>query len=480
MHMNFWQSALVATAMMLFPRVGNGGSGGGLEPLGPDFTFGLLLVGPHDDHGWSEAHYVAGLYLEQKIAGARMTWLENVYPGSPLHAGATAAQLAERLVGQGARLIIFNSDDMKDEATRFAQDHPDIYVIMASGDQVWPEGRAYLDLPNLVNVMGRMEYGKMIAGCTAALTSQTGKIGYLGPLINDETRRLAASAYLGAKYAWTHYRGRDLAELRFKVRWIGFWFHIPGVTVNPSEVARDFFQSGHDVVVSGIDSIEALAEANARHSAGQQAWAIPYDYRGACEGGNLVCLGVPFFNWGPAYLATVRTAMNGTWTSRFLWNAPDWSNINDPDTSAVGFVQGQALSPENAAGVDRFVAELAGGLNLWTGPLALQDGTAYLAAGVAATDQQIWYLPRLLEGMEGQSVPVTPPRLGLASAQPLTAAGLELTLAAQSGTNCRIEASSDLRDWTEIMNLVSTNEVTFFRDAGATNYARRYYRAVTQ
>jgi len=50
------------------------------------------------------------------------------------------------------------------------------------------------------------------------------------------------------------------------------------------------------------------------------------------------------------------------------------------------------------------VKELAGGLNLWKGPIALQDGTAYLSAGQAPTDQQIWYLPQLLKGMEGQSV----------------------------------------------------------------------------
>jgi simple sugar transport system substrate-binding protein len=50
-----------------------------------------------------------------------------------------------------------------------------------------------------MNIMGRMEYGKMIGGCALRFTSETGKIGYLGPLINGETRRLAASAYLGAK-----------------------------------------------------------------------------------------------------------------------------------------------------------------------------------------------------------------------------------------------------------------------------------------
>jgi simple sugar transport system substrate-binding protein len=46
---------------------------------------------------------------------------------------------------------------------------------------------------------------------------------------------------------------------------------------------------------------------------------------------------------------------------------------------------------------------LAGGLDLWTGPVSLQDGTVYLASGVAATPQQLWYLPQLLLGMAGSS-----------------------------------------------------------------------------
>jgi simple sugar transport system substrate-binding protein len=54
--------------------------------------------------------------------------------------------------------------------------------------------------------------------------------------------------------------------------------------------------------------------------------------------------------------------------------------------------------------VDKFIGELAGGLRLWKGPLVLQDGTAYLAGGEVATDQKVWYLPQLLQGMQGQSV----------------------------------------------------------------------------
>ena len=84
--------------------------------------------------------------------------------------------------------------------------------------------------------------------------------------------------------------------------------------------------------------------------------------------------------------------------------APDWTDINNKDTSPVGFQKGAALSAEAATSLDAFIAELAGGLNLWTGPINLQDLTEYLADGVVATDVQVWYLPQLLEGMEGQSV----------------------------------------------------------------------------
>jgi len=366
------------------------------------FVFGLLMVGPYNDHGWSQATYEGATYAEKNIPGSKLVYIDKVNTSD--RPGTTPASLGEELVAQGAKLVIFNSDDMKDSATEFAQAHPDVMVIMASGDQVWKDGKAYVEIPNMVNIMGRMEYGKMMAGCAAALTTQTGKIGYLGPLINDETRRLASSVYLGAKYCWTNYLGKKAADLSFKVTWIGFWFNIPGVTSDPTQVADDFINSDYDVVISGIDTTEALTEAKKFADGGKKVWGIAYDFVGACEEGASVCLGVPYFNWGPAFLATVKSASDGTWTSNFQWNAPDWTDINKVDTSAVGFVKGAALSTDASANVDKFIAELAGGLNLWTGLINLQDGTAYLKDGEVATDQQIWYLPQLLEGMEGQSV----------------------------------------------------------------------------
>ena len=367
-----------------------------------DFTFGMLLVGPYNDHGWSEANYQGGKYVESKLPGAKMIYVDKV--NSSDRPGTTPEQLAEDLVAQGAKLVIFSSDDMKDGAIAFAKAHPDIPVIHTSGSTAWKEGKDYQSLPNLSNIMGKMEYGKMIAGVAAAMTTKTGKIAYLGPLINDETRRLASSVFLGAQYAWTQYLHKDPAQLKFSVNWIGFWFNIPGVTSDPTQVADNFYNQGYDVVVSGIDTTEALVEASKLSTGSKQVFAIPYDFAGSIDEAPNVALGVPYFNWGPAYVKAIADARDGKWSSFFEWNAPDWTNINNPDTSAVGFAKGKALSADASAKVDEFVTSLAGGLNLWKGPLNLQDGTAYLKDGEAATDQQIWYLPQLLQGMEGQSV----------------------------------------------------------------------------
>jgi len=369
------------------------------EPL----KIGMILVGPENDRGWSQAHAEAGAYLEEKL-GVEIVILDKVNTAD--RPETTVDQVVTQMINEGAGMIFATSDDMRDGIEIGAAQHPDVPMIWSSGDSAWPEaGEAYRpDLTNLGNTMGRMEYGKMIAGCAAALTTQTGQLGYLGPLINAETRRLASSVYLGAQYCWENYRGENPADLGFRVDWIGFWFNIPGVTLDPTQVANDFFDSGIDVVISGIDTTEGLVVAGQRAAAGEAVWAIPYDFRGACDEAPNICLGVPYFNWGPAYVRIVQSVLDGNFAAEFEWFGPDWADINDPDTSGIGYVKGPGLSAENAALVDQFIAGLAdGSINLFVGPLNYQDGTPFLGDGEVATDLQVWFMEQLLEGMVGAS-----------------------------------------------------------------------------
>jgi simple sugar transport system substrate-binding protein len=362
------------------------------------FVFGMLLVGPYNDHGWSQAHYDAGHYMEEKVPGAKMIYIDKVNPAD--RPGITIPQLVDDLVEKGAQLIIANSDDMKDGIREAALLHPKTYFIHVSGDDVLT-GKAP---KNLSNIMGRMEYGKMMAGFAAALTTRTGKIGYLGPLVNEETRRLVASCYLGARYAWEKVLNKDPKDLSFQVTWIGFWFNIPGVTSDPTQVAQNFVNTGYDVIISGIDTTESLVVARQKAQEGKKIWAIPYDYKGACSGAGEVCLGVPYFNWGPVYVNFVKAIMDGKWKQEWLWLGPDWKDINDPDTSTVGFLPGPALSQSVETSLDSFIKDLATGkVQLFKGPLDYQDGTPFLKAGEVASDQQVWYMKQLLKGMIGQS-----------------------------------------------------------------------------
>lgn len=362
------------------------------------FVFGMLMVGPYNDHGWSQAHYDAGKYVESKIPGTKMVYIDKVNPAE--RPGVTIPQLVDGMVENGAKLIIANSDDMKDGIREAAMMHPNIYFIHASGDDVLT-GKAP---KNLSNIMGRMEYGKMMAGFAAAMTTKTGKIGYLGPLINEETRRLAACCYLGAKYAWENVLKKNPAELTFHVNWIGFWFNIPGVTSDPTQVARNFYDQGFDVVISGIDTTEAVVVAGQKNLQGKSVRAIPYDYAGACKGAEAVCLGVPYFNWGPGYVTLIKEAMSGNWSSKWIWTGPDWTDINNTDTSAIGFIQGPALSAEARSALKKFITDLGNNrVTLLKGPLFYQNGKPFLKKNEAASDKQIWYMEQLLMGMTGQS-----------------------------------------------------------------------------
>jgi simple sugar transport system substrate-binding protein len=361
-------------------------------------TFGMILVGPKNDRGWSQAHYEGGLFVEENLAGSKMIVFESLNTGDKPE--ATLEGVVDDMVAQGAKLVFTTSDAFEEDTVGVAEKYPDVVFINSSGDDVLT-GEAPA---NVGNIMGQMVNMKYIAGCAAALATESGQIGYLGPLINAETKREAAAAYLGARYCYENYKGGDPEALQFTVTWIGFWFNIPGVTLDPTEVVTNFFDSGADVVLSGIDTSEAIDGAGQRASRGDTVWASPYGHIDGCDNAPDVCLGAAFFNWGPAYLGTAEAVANGTWEQSWDWNLPYWDDLTDLSKTAVGWNHGPGQTEELSADLEDFISKIASGeVNLWTGPINLQDGTEYVAEGAVAEGEQIWYLPQLLEGMQGPS-----------------------------------------------------------------------------
>lgn len=356
-----------------------------VPPVEKPLAIGMILVGPINDGGWSQAHYDAMKRVEAD-AGVKFIYVDKVNPAD--RPNVKVEQVAQELIDQGATMIIANSDDFKDGIAQAAAQNPDVNFIHASGDAVL----AGTAPANLGNMMGKMEYGKMIAGCAAALQTKTNKVAYLGPLINDETRRLVNAAYLGAKHC------NDKVE--FTVTWVGFWFNIPGVTLDPTKIMADFFTQGNDVVISGIDTPDAIIEAAKAKAAGKDVYAIPYDHETACERGPDACLGVPYFNWYPEYMKMTTALKDGTWAPDFVLFGPNWEDMNNPDTSGIGFKVGNAFTHQDK--LDEFIGFLAKGGTLFVGPLNYQDGKPFLTDGEIARTEQVWYQTNLLEGITGK------------------------------------------------------------------------------
>jgi simple sugar transport system substrate-binding protein len=367
-----------------------------------EFKAAMILVGPKNDSGWNQGHYESSKYVMDKVSDVKFDYVDKVNPGD--RPNVKASQVADDLISKGAKLIIFNSDDFKDDALETAKKHPNVSVIHSSGDYAWKDGKNFKNQKNLGNVMPQMEYGRMISGCAAALHSETGKIGFLGPLINDETRRLVSASYLGAQYCWQNYRKKNPEDLKFKVVWIGFWFNIPGQTLDPTKVSDDFYNSGFDVVMSGIDTPEVAVQGKKAAEAGKKVKYLHYGLKTGCNAAPEICIGVPYYNWGPAYLDQIKKAQENKFTGEFISGAPNWKDLNNVDNSAVGFEKGKALTPENDKFLTEFITGLGDGkISLVKGPLNYQDGTPFLKQGETATPQQIWYFTNLLQGIEGAS-----------------------------------------------------------------------------
>ncbi|MCX2933150.1 BMP family ABC transporter substrate-binding protein [Mycobacterium sp. CVI_P3] len=364
---------------------------------GDDYTFGMVLTGPVDDDSWNQSHFEGARYAVEHSPGTRFIYVDVLNPTD--RPEATLEQAAEELIDQGAKFVITNSAEFADATDTVARAHPDVYFVHTSGDNVL----AGKSPPNVVNLMGRTEYAKMLAGCAAALRTATGKIAYLGPLINDETRRMVNSTYLGARYCMQNYRNQSADAVALSVTWIGFWVSIPGVTLDAATVAADMIAQGNDVIVSGIDSPEPIVAAETASAAGTPVWTVAHDTERACLDATVACLGVNYLNWGPEYLRLITAARAGELRQSFDWIAPDWDHLTGPDGGLVGFRNGPALSPLHAAQLHAFTDELAGGLALFTGPLDYRDGTPFLAPGATPTDEQLWHTEQLLARITGKS-----------------------------------------------------------------------------
>ena len=117
------------------------------------FNVAMVLIGPHDDGGWSQAHYEGLQYLCQNMPDAHIAYIENVPEG------ADSEQVFRSLSRKGFNFIVGTSFGYMDPMDAVAKEFPDITYLHLTGYK--SNGK------NFGNFFGAVEDMKYMAGMLA-------------------------------------------------------------------------------------------------------------------------------------------------------------------------------------------------------------------------------------------------------------------------------------------------------------------------
>ena len=340
------------------------------------FNVAAVLIGPHDDGGWSQAHYEGLVYIEDNMADSHVAYIENVPEG------ADSEQVFRSLARKGFNLILGTSFGYMDPMATVAEEFPDIAFVHISGYKS--------NMTNFGNLFGAMEDMKYLAGMLAGSRAKMDgnpKLGYMATFPIPEELRLGNAIALGMK--------KTCPECTMDVRWINTW-HDP---VLEKEGAASLFDAGAQVVFTGADT---PAVADVAQEKGK--WGVTYDWYGSCKVD--ACLTAPYWNWGPVYTRIAQGLKDGTYTPGF-----DYPDADSGLLGLYGFMEGQALTKgasdlpaEDLQLIKDTLAQMLAGeftrFDVFAGEIKDNKGTVIVPAGERFEQADIDQFPPGAPGLE--------------------------------------------------------------------------------
>ena len=339
------------------------------ETVDGKFNVAMVLIGPHNDGGWSQAHFEGLEYVCENMDNVHVAYMENVPEG------ADSEQVFRSLARKGFDFIIGTSFGYMDPMELVAEEFPDSTFLHLTGFKSNGE--------NFGNFFGAMENFKYLAGMLAGSRAKLDgnpKIGYMATFPIPEELRLGNAIMLGVK--------ETCPECTMDVRFINTW-HDPTLE---RDGAASLFDAGAQVVFTGADT-----PAVAQVAEEKDKWGVTYDHPGSCA--LDACLTAPYWIWGPEYLRIAEQVAAGEYTAGYEYF--------DADAGAMGlygFMEGETPQPgiadlpeEDVQLVrDTLAAMLAGEFtrfDVFAGPIMDNQGNEILAEGEFLTQADLDQFP---------------------------------------------------------------------------------------
>jgi basic membrane protein A len=340
------------------------------------FNVAMVLIGPHDDGGWSQAHYEGLQYLCQNIPDSHVAYVELVPEGTD------SEQVFRSLSRKGFNFIIGTSFGYMDPMETVAKEFPAITYLHLTGYKS--------NGTNFGNFFGAVEDFKYLAGMLAGSRAKKDgvpKVGYMATFPIPEEIRLGNAIARGVAVT--------CPECKIDVRFINTW-HDPQ---KEREGAASLFDAGADVVFTGADT-PAVADVAAE----KKKWAVTYDHPSSCSKDS--CLTAPYWIWGPEYTRIGLQVKDKKYKAGY-----EYFDADSKAMGLYGFMDGQTpqkgvadLPPADVQMVKDTLAKMLAGtfgrFDVFAGPLKDNTGKTLLKAGEKLKQSDLDQFPPGAPGSE--------------------------------------------------------------------------------
>jgi basic membrane protein A and related proteins len=339
------------------------GATGALAQDGP-VKVGFIYVGPVGDGGWTFQHDQARLKVVETFGDKVETVFQENVPE-----GADAERVLTQMALGGARLIFTTSFGYMDATLNVAAKFPDVKFEHATG---------YKQAANVATYNARFYEGRAVIGTIAGRMTKSNKIGYIASFPIPEVIQGINASFLHAK--------KVNPAVEMSVIWAYTWFD----PAKEADAAKALIEQGVDVILQHTDSTAPHAEA--QKTPGVYTFGQASDMAAYAPSPRIASI---IDNWAPYYVKRVQEVMDGTWASGNSWGGMKEGEV------VIGPIT-EAVPAEVKAEAEAMIAAItAGTYHPFTGPINKQDGTAWLADGVTATDEELSMLAFYVEGVTG-------------------------------------------------------------------------------
>jgi basic membrane lipoprotein Med (substrate-binding protein (PBP1-ABC) superfamily) len=308
----------------------------------------FVYTGPINDHGWSNAHDDGRKALEQALGSSVETAYTDNVPET-----VDAQRVFEDYARKDYDIIYGTSFGFMDSILEAARSFPNVKFDHCSG---------FRTAPNVATYSAAQEEPRYVSGMIAGRMTRTNTLGFVGTFPIPEVIRFLNAFAAGVQ--------ATNPTARILMVWINTWFD-PPLEKSGAEALLDL---NADVLTGATDS-PTLAQAAATRG----KYAVGVDYDQALYAPQAM-LQSDRFVWGPHYINSVKSVMNGSWQPlQRYYHMKD--GLVEP-TKPADFVPAEVA----ASAMDVAAQIKAGTFNVWKGPLVDNHGTVKAAEGKTLGD----------------------------------------------------------------------------------------------